>query len=402
MDFTKERVQMLAVLLLTLPWLLSLMMKVHHDPITQTFLSGLAVVSASFLISWAAETAEMDVPRSLSLAVVALLAVLPEYAVDGYFAWKAGSVGGSYVHYATANMTGANRLLIGVGWSLVAFVAFITTKKGEIRLDEGIRLENFFLLVATLYAFTLPLRGGISPTDSVVFVLIYLAYIFLTTRAEREDVEVAGVPAYLCSLKKSSRRFSVILLFLFAGFVILASVEAFSEGLISSAKIAGIDEFLAVQWIAPLASESPELIVAVYFVRRFRTTAAMNTLISSKVNQWTLLIGTIAIIYSISAFKLQALPLDTRQREEILLTAAQSLFGLAILIDLKISWKEVLALFSLFFIQLLLPGVEVRYFISAVYIALALPILILKRVELIKSLQMVRELARSEGVYSHD
>ena len=394
MDFIKERVQVLAVLFLTLPWLTSLVLKIHYDPLVQTFLSGLAVVSASFLISWSAETAEMDVPRSLSLAVVALLAVLPEYAVDGYFAWKAGSVGGSYVHYTTANMTGANRLLIGIGWTLVAFVAFTTAKKGEVKLDDGIRLENFFLFVSTLYAFTLPLKGSITPADSAVFISIYLLYIFLATRAEREEVEVAGVPAYLCSMKKKVRRGVVISLFLFAGAVILMSVEAFSEGLIASAKIAGVDEFLAVQWIAPLASEAPELIVAIYFVRRLRATAAMNTLISSKVNQWTLLIGTIALIYSVSAFRLQALPLDARQSEEVLLTAAQSLFGLAILIDLRMSWKEAAALFSLFIIQLLLPSVEVRYIISALYIILALPILALKRGELIKSFHTVTNLAK--------
>ncbi len=395
MGFIKEKVQMLAVLFLTLPWLTSLALKLHYDPPIQTFISGMAVVSASFLISWAAETAEMDVPRSLSIAVVAFLAVLPEYAVDGYFAWKAGSVGGSYVHYATANMTGANRLLIGVGWTLVAFIAFLTQRRSEAQLDEGIRLENFFLLISTLYAFTLPIKGGIFPEDSAVFVLIYITYIYLTTKAEREEVEAAGVPAYLCSMKSKIRRWVVVLLFIFAGLVILLSVEAFSEGLITSARLAGIDEFLAVQWIAPLASEAPELIVAIYFVRRLRTTAAMNTLISSKVNQWTLLIGTIALIYSLSAFKLQALPFDARQSEEVLLTAAQSLFGLAILIDLKISWKEAVTLFALFTIQLILPGVGVRYLISAVYIALALPILAAKRGEIVKSFKTVKDLARS-------
>jgi len=170
------------------------------------------------------------------------------------------------------------------------------------------------------------------------------------------------------------------------------SVEAFAEGLLETSKIFGIDEFLAVQWIAPLASESPELIVASYFVKRLRVTASMNALISSKVNQWTLLIGTIAVIYSISAFKLQSLPLDERQSEEVLLTAAQSLFAVAILLDLKISWKEALALFILFTVQLIFPGVEVRYIISAVYIILALPILIRKRQEVVKSFRTVRGL----------
>lgn len=352
----------------------------------------MAVISASFLISWAAETAEMDVPRSFSLAVVALLAVLPEYAVDGYFAWKAGSVGGDYVHYATANMTGANRLLIGIGWSLIAFLAFKAMKTKEVELDEGIRLEIFFLLLATLYAFTLPLKGSISPYDAIVFVSLYAAYVFLATKAEREEVEMGGVPAYLCSLKTGQRRLSVVLLFLFAGSVILMSVEAFSEGLLETSRIFGIDEFLAVQWIAPLASESPELIVAVYFVKRMRVTASMNALISSKVNQWTLLIGTIAVIYSISAFKLQSLPLDARQSEEVLLTAAQSIFAVAILLDLKISWKDAVALFILFIVQLMLPSVEVRYTISAIYIILAIPILVKKRHEIVESFRAVKRL----------
>jgi len=392
MDFRKEKFQLLLIASLSLPWLISLTLDYHHPPLIQTFLSGMAVVSASFLISWAAETAEMDVPRSFSLAIVALLAVLPEYAVDGYFAWKAGSVGGEYVHYATANMTGANRLLIGIGWSLIAFLAFKAMKTKEVELDKGIRLEIFFLLLATLYAFTLPLKGSVSPFDAIVFVSLYAAYVFLATKAEREEVEMGGVPAYLCSLKTGQRRLSVVLLFLFAGSVILMSVEAFSEGLLDTSRIFGIDEFLAVQWIAPLASESPELIVAVYFVKRMRVTASMNALISSKVNQWTLLIGTIAVIYSISAFKLQSLPLDARQSEEVLLTAAQSLFAVAILLDLKISWKDAFALFVLFIVQLMFPGVEVRYIISAVYIVLAIPILVKKRHEVVESFRAVKGL----------
>ncbi len=392
MDFRKEKFQLLLITSLSLPWLISLTLDYPHPPIIQTFLSGMAVISASFLISWAAETAEMDVPRSFSLAIVALLAVLPEYAVDGYFAWKAGSVGGDYVHYATANMTGANRLLIGIGWSLIAFLAFKAMKTKEVKLDEGIRLEILFLLLATLYAFTIPLKGSISPFDAIVFVSLYAAYVFLATKAEREEVEMGGVPAYLCSLKTGQRRLSVVLLFLFAGSVILLSVEAFSEGLLETARIFGVDEFLAVQWIAPLASESPELIVAVYFVKRMRVTASMNALISSKVNQWTLLIGTIAVIYSISAFKLQSLPLDARQSEEVLLTAAQSIFAVAILLDLKISWKEAFALLTLFIVQLLLPGVEIRYIISAVYIALAIPIFVKKRHEVVENFRAVKRL----------
>jgi cation:H+ antiporter len=170
MDFLREKIQMALIFFLTLPWLVSLLFQIHYPPLTEALLSGIAIVAAAFIISWAAETAEMDVPRSFSLALVALLAVLPEYAVDAYFAWMAGQVGGEYIHYATANMTGANRLLIGIGWSMVILYALLKFKAKEVRLDEGLRLETFFLFVATIYAFILPVKGSISVFDTVVFV----------------------------------------------------------------------------------------------------------------------------------------------------------------------------------------------------------------------------------------
>ncbi len=384
MPFLKERVQLVVAFILITQWLIAVLLNIHYPVFYQTLLSGLSVVGAAFLISWAAETAEVDVPRSLSLAVVALFAVLPEYAVDAYFAWKAGSVGGAYVHYATANMTGANRLLIGIGWSFVALYAMYKTGESKVQLDEGIRLEIFFLLAATLYAFVLPLTGKITLYDTIVFVSLYVMYIYLTTRAEKEEFELVGVPAYLSRLPKNLRRFLVVFLFLFAGIGIFASVEAFSEGLLGIGRQLGVSEFLIVQWIAPLASEAPELIVAGYFVNKLRVTAGINALISSKINQWTLLIGTIMLVYSISAMHLHPLPLDARQSEEILLTASQSLFATAILLDLKITRKEAITLLSLFALQFVLPEVWARIALSAVYILLSIPIFMTKSRELRK------------------
>jgi cation:H+ antiporter len=376
MDFLREKIQMALIFFLTLPWLVSLLFQIHYPPLTEALLSGIAIVAAAFIISWAAETAEMDVPRSFSLALVALLAVLPEYAVDAYFAWMAGQVGGEYIHYATANMTGANRLLIGIGWSMVILYALLKFKAKEVRLDEGLRLETFFLFVATIYAFILPVKGSISVFDTVVFVSMYLAYIYLATRSHCEEFEAVGVTRYLCTFPRTRRRITVVLLFLFSGFVIFVSVEAFSEGLLGTARMFSLDEFLMVQWIAPLASEAPELIVAVILVERMRTSASMNALISSKVNQWTLLIGTIAIVFSISSGSISALPLDQRQSEEVFLTAAQSLFAAALILDLRFTWKEAFALLFLFAFQLAFPSVEIRWFVSFVYLAASVPILI--------------------------
>ena len=44
------------------------------------------------MLSWAAEAAQVDISAGLALAVLALLAVLPEYAVDFVFSWQAGQI----------------------------------------------------------------------------------------------------------------------------------------------------------------------------------------------------------------------------------------------------------------------------------------------------------------------
>ena len=391
----KEKVFIAISIFLTFPWIISFVTSAHYPSHITAFLSGLAVISASFLLSWSAETAELDVPRSLSLAFVALLAVLPEYAVDLYFAWMAGKVGGDYIHFATANMTGANRLLLGVGWSLVALIAMFKLRKSKVELDEGIRVEIIVLLIATIYCFFIPLRGMIHPMDSVFLISLYVLYIYLATKSYREEIELEGVPKYLGSFPKNIRRTLVVAFMLFSAFVILISVEAFAEGLIGTAKSFGFDEFLMVQWIAPLASESPEFVVAIYLVRRLRITAGINALISSKVNQWTLLIGCLPIVYSVALTYLSPLPLDARQREEIFLTASQSLFGLAVISNLRISFWEALALLVLFLAQFIYESVEMRYALSFVYIALSIPIILKERDQIKLAFKQVAKTFRS-------
>ena len=53
-------------------------------------LYGLVIVGAAFMLSWAAEVAQLDISAGLAIAVLAFIAVLPEYAVDLVFAFKAG------------------------------------------------------------------------------------------------------------------------------------------------------------------------------------------------------------------------------------------------------------------------------------------------------------------------
>jgi cation:H+ antiporter len=74
-------------------------------------------------------------------------------------------------------------------------------------------------------------------------------------------------------------------------------------------------------------------------------------MISDKINQWTLLVGMLPIAMSIGAGTMTALPLDARQSEEFLLTVAQSLLGVALLLRLRLSLLSAAALAVLFATQ---------------------------------------------------
>jgi cation:H+ antiporter len=317
---------------------------------------GLGIVGASFAMSWAAEAAEHDIPRALALTVVALLAVLPEYAVDIIFAYTAGS-DPSFAPYAAANMTGSNRLLLGLGWPTVAVIAWLTGGRRVLRLEREAALALVFLAVATVYSFSLPLRASVSALDSLVLIGLFGVYVVLAARQGGEEPELVGPAATIGRLPTAARRLSVLGLFAFAGLTIAISAEPFAEGLVHTGQALHIDEFLLVQWLAPLASETPEFLVAVLLTVRGKAAAALGLLLSAKVNQWTLLVGSLAVAYSLGAGHPAALPLDARQVAEVLLTAAQSFFGLAVLANRVFSVREGLLLASLFLTQLVVGGV---------------------------------------------
>ena len=397
-----------------------LLSRVHHPGAPDLVLAlafGVAIVGAAFLLSWAAEVAQLDISAGLAIAVLAFIAVLPEYAVGLVFALKGGhaqAIHGSACQsmaakmagdespcsLALANMTGSNRLLIGVGWALVVFIAWRQyRKRGSpvargtggvpprgaagaapygIALEKSHSVELGFLSVATFYSLTLPLKGTITLVDAAVLIAIFGVYMVRISKAPAEEPDLVGPAALIGTFPKARRRAAVVGFFVVAALVILACAEPFAEALVDTGRTFGINEFLLVQWLAPLASEAPELLVAGLYAYRLNTNAGLGTLVSSKVNQWTLLIGTMPIAFALASGSVHGLPIVARQREEILLTAAQSLFAVAILCNLSLSVREAGLLFALFWAQFLtgafapdhLHGLQLLAF-SAVYGVLA-------------------------------
>ena len=327
------------------------------DPLLDAAIFGTAILAAGFMLSWGAETAEGQISAGLILAVVAIITVLPEYAVDIYYAWRAGQDPQSnYVHYAAANMTGANRLLVGIAWPLLVLLHWWKSRARAIPLAPVNGVEIVFLLIPSLYAFTILLKDSISIVDAVVLIAIFAAYLWRVStmpkvHEEDDDEKEVGLAAEIEKLPVNRQWALMIGLAVVAAAVIFASAEPFAEAMVDSGRVLGIDEFLLIQWLAPLASEAPAVTVAILFVLSNRSAAGLTTMISDKINQWTLLVGMLPLAMSVGAGTLTALPLDARQHEEFFLTAAQSLFGLALLLRLRLGLGSAAALAVLFSAQ---------------------------------------------------
>ncbi len=342
-----------------------------HDHVIVALSAGIGIFGAAFVLSWAAEAAQVDIPPALSIAFLALIAVLPEYAVDVYFAWEAGK-DPAYIHYATANMTGANRLLIGAGWPVVLLAYWWKSGCGTIELGEEQRTELGYLLAATAYSFVIPIKGTLSPIDGAILIALFGAYMVAAARGGMVEPELEGPAELIAELPTTKRRTVCLTLFVLAGLTIYIAAEPFAEALLGIGEQFGIDRFLLVQWLAPLASESPEFIVAILFATRGKPGAGFSALVSSKVNQWTLLVGMLPIVYIVSLGHWSPMHLDARQSHEILLTSAQSLFAVVLLADFRLSMPEALALLGLFLVQLAWPDATVRLIFVVIYIAAAI------------------------------
>src|SRR5215212_4429428 len=114
-----------------------------------------SILAAAFVIAWGAEAAQFLISQGLALAILAWLQTLPEFAVEAVIAWNAGK-DPSQTHLAIANFTGSLRLLVGLGWPMIYFVAAIFGWKRNqkfiaVKLENEHAVEVFGLLLPILY-----------------------------------------------------------------------------------------------------------------------------------------------------------------------------------------------------------------------------------------------------------
>jgi cation:H+ antiporter len=384
------------------------------DPYLRMAIFGLAIWCAATILGWAAETAEMDITGALAMALLAIVAILPEYAVDVILAFKAGT-DPSYEALASANMNGATRLLIGLALPLVVLAGLASRRRTRRRRTQAasgsladaaagaaspadggkasaqgskssapkrrpalIRLLGstldiplahyntlFFLIVVAAMGCLAPLTGQVSAWLGGPLLILFAVFLWHASRGEVEEPELVGVAATLGRLPKARRRTVVIAFFLIAAATIFIGAEPFVDSLIESGHALGINEALLIQWLAPLASEAPEFIIALTLASRGKAPAAVGILLTSMVNQWSCLVGSLPFAFRLGGGS-WSLPLDSRQVEEFLLTGSVTAVAVALLLSRRIPAWGAYFMLAVFVAEFALPDEHARLILAAV------------------------------------
>src|SRR2546422_2377457 len=146
-----------------------------------------SMLLSAFLVVWGAEAAQFLISQGLALAILAWLQTLPEFAVEAVIAWEAGR-NPERAHLAIANLTGAIRLLLGLGWPMIYFVFAIAGRRTAqqrwptIRLEPEHAVEVLGLVPPLLYFLVILWKGWIGWVDAVVLIAMYGAYLYILTR----------------------------------------------------------------------------------------------------------------------------------------------------------------------------------------------------------------------------
>ena len=328
-----------------------------------------SILLSAFLVAWGAEAAQFLVSQGLALALLAWLQTLPEFAVEAVIAWEAGR-DPERAHLAIANLTGAIRLLLGLGWPMIYFVFAVSGRRDSpkrlpsIKLHREHAVEVVGLVPPLLYFVVILFKQTISWVDAVVLVGLYVAYLWVLLRHPPQEMEqLAEAPAiarWAVRQRAWRQKAAIGALFGGGGFLLYVTAHPFLESMLAVAAILGVSQFVLVQWVAPFLSEFPEKLSAFYWARRVtHAPMALMNMVSSNINQWTILAAMIPLVYGYSHYvhtgAWAPFPFDAEQRLEILLTLLQTGLGALVLANLEFDWRDASVLFVLWLAQFLVP-----------------------------------------------
>lgn len=195
---------------------------------------------------------------------------------------------------------GAPLMLATLSISLLAFAVLKRRGvQGHFQPEKTglIRDLNFFIA-----AFTFAGIAMFIPHEAKVvryalgfgMVLIYFVYVMLTLRASKALVEEghateADNPMFICRIGLPNNIFVVILQLLLGLALLIAGAKGFISGVEEASTILGISPLLLSLLIIPIATELPEKVNSILWIRREKDTLAFGNITGALVFQGTLL-----------------------------------------------------------------------------------------------------------------
>ena len=337
---------------------------------------GIGVIGAAFLLAWAADAGEAVFSGGLVLAVVALVAVLPEFIIEIRFAYI------QETELVSANLTGATRLLLTGAITLPVLVAFLARRKGgaaaPVEIMANRRLELGILLVVSIYAVQIVARGNVTVFDSFVLIALYVLYARRVQGTHGEEPAVVGVAAGLLSLPRKYHGLMIAGLILVAGAVVIMIANPFADALLATGTSVGVDPYLLIQSVVPVATEAPEFVVVAVLVANRRPAQGLALFLASSVSQWTLGMGALPIAYAAGGGG-TSMPLAGREQLEVGFTIALTLFVVAALASGRAERVDAWLVLGIFAVQFVYPIPFVRAAVAIVLLVYAIDLFVARR-----------------------
>jgi cation:H+ antiporter len=304
-----------------------------------------AILFASLMIAWAAESSQYFMAQGFALVILSWMQTLPEFAVEAVLAWE-GQTG-----LLIANLTGAIRLLIGLGWPLIYITAafYYRRKYGKpmqrIELDPHQSTSVIGVFLCLGYFAVIAFKGSLGLADAAILIALYAAYLYVIQKLPSEGTEdishLERIPRAIVTARRPIRISAIVGLFLAGGLTITFVAHPFVQSMAAISATLGISQFIFIQWVAPFVSEFPEGVSVFYWARGITDApmALMNT-VSSNITQWALLAALLPVVLSLGMRHPANIVFDQTQEIELLMTLGQSLCAMLFLINMKLEWWE--------------------------------------------------------------
>jgi cation:H+ antiporter len=214
--------------------------------------------------------------------------------------------------------------------------------------------------------------------DGMILIALYVLYARRVQGTQGEEPAVVGVAAGLLSLPQKYHRLVIAGLIVVAGAVVITIANPFADALLATGTSLGIDPYLLIQSVIPIATEAPEFVIVAVLVANRRPAQGLALFLASSVSQWTLGMGALPIAY-LAGGGGTSMPLAGREQLEVGFTITLTLFVVAALASGRAERVDAWLVLGIFAVQFVYPIPFVRAAVAVILLVYAIDLFVARR-----------------------